>query len=89
LDGVVSEDDQEAILLDNLELLFDPKLDQDVLRSLQILSRNRPIVAAWNGSVDNGNLTYATPEHPREYRRHPVEPGLLIVGPQSGVWRDF
>jgi len=89
LEGVVGKYDQEPVLLDNLELLFDPTLDQDVLRSLQILSRNRIVVAAWNGNVDNGNLIYATPEHTREYRRHPIEHGLLIVGPHSEVRRDF
>lgn len=66
-----------VVLLDNLELLFDPDLRQDPLRLLQGLSRNHTIVATWNGQVMDGYLTYAEPGHP-EYRRYPVS-GLLIV----------
>lgn len=59
----------DTVLLDNTELLFDPALEQDPLRLLQNLSRHRTIVAAWLGSVRNGVLTYAEPDHP-EYRSY-------------------
>ena len=39
------------VLLDNIEILFDVHLKQDPLRLLQGLSRNKTIVAAWNGEV--------------------------------------
>jgi hypothetical protein len=55
------------VLLDNLELLFDISLKLDPLRCLQDLARDKTIVAAWNGTVTAGHLTYATPDHP-EYR---------------------
>jgi len=38
-------------LLDNIEILFDVHLKQDPLRLLQGLSRNKTVVAAWNGEV--------------------------------------
>lgn len=59
------------ILLDNTEILFDTSLKQDPLRLLQNLSRNRSIVAAWNGRIEGEYLTYAAAEHP-EYRRYPA-----------------
>ncbi len=65
-------------LLDNLEILFDPALRQDPLRLLQGLSRNRTIVASWNGLVQDGYLVYAEPGHP-EHKRYPAS-DLLIVG---------
>ena len=74
---IVSNRDRETILLDNIEVLFDIGLKQDPLRLLQGLSRNRTIVAAWNGSVANGFLTYATPDHP-EYRRYPIRDHLVV-----------
>ena len=61
--------DEPLVLLDNIEILFDAALRQDPLRLLQGVSRNRTIVAAWNGTLENGYLTYALPEHP-EYRRY-------------------
>jgi len=59
----------DVVLLDNIEILFDVSLEQDPLRLLQGLSRNKTMVAAWNGPVDSGHMTYAVPDHP-EYRRY-------------------
>jgi hypothetical protein len=79
LEDVVGREDS-VVLLDNIEILFDVALEQDPLRLLQGLSRNRTVVASWNGLVDNGYLTYATPEHP-EYRRYPARE-LIVVCPE-------
>ena len=68
LDEVVGRD-APLVLLDNIELLFDAAFQHDPLRLLQGVSRNRTIVAAWNGTLENGYLTYAVPDHP-EFRRY-------------------
>jgi hypothetical protein len=66
------------VVLDNLEILFDRELKQDPLRLLQGISRNRPVVASWNGIIDSGRLMYAEPGHP-EYRCY-EQVDALIVG---------
>ena len=76
LDDLVGRD-RPLVLIDNTELLFDPTFRQDPLALLQGASRNRTIVAAWNGTLGNGFLSYAEPGHP-EYRRYP-QTGLVIV----------
>ena len=68
LDDVVGRD-APLVLLDNIELLFDVAFQHDPLRLLQGLSRNRTIVASWNGTLDDGYLSYAVPDHP-EFRRY-------------------
>jgi ABC-type hemin transport system ATPase subunit len=68
----------DVVLLDNIEILFDPLLKQDPLRLLQSLSRSRTLVVSWNGAVNQGFLTYAVPEHP-EYRRYSVKDLLLVT----------
>lgn len=77
LNEIVAGVSSDVILLDNIEILFDVSLKQDPLRLLQGISRNRTIVAAWNGSLTNGYLTYAGPEHP-EYRKYPVHDFLVV-----------
>lgn len=72
--------EEALILLDNIEILFDVTLEQDPLRLLQGISRNRTVVAAWNGTLENGYLRYAAPEHP-EYRRYPSRE-LVVVCPE-------
>jgi hypothetical protein len=46
--GVAAND---VVLLDNVEVLFDVSLQQDPLRLLQGLSRNKTVVAAWSGEI--------------------------------------
>ncbi len=81
LRDALGEASGEIVLLDNIELLFDVNLKQDPLRLLQSLSRNRTVVVAWNGSVSDGHVTYAAPDHP-EYGRYPVE-GFLVASAEA------
>jgi hypothetical protein len=69
---VILPREHSLFLLDNTEILFDISLKQDPLRLLQGLSRNRTIVATWNGCIEDEYLTYAEAEHP-EYRRYPAK----------------
>jgi hypothetical protein len=69
------------VLLDNIEILFDVSLKQDPLRLLQGLSRNTTLVVIWSGSIERGNLVYATPDH-LEYKRYPVK-DFLVVTPET------
>ena len=81
LSELVSATQADVILLDNIEVLFDVSLKQDPLRLLQGLSRNKTVVAAWNGSVDSEHWVYATPDHP-EYKRYPKR-DFLAVTPEA------
>ena len=64
-------------VLDNTEILFDRSLQQDPLRLLQGLSRNRPVIAAWDGALEDGKLVYAEPDH-AEYRQYPVNDIFVV-----------
>ena len=74
---IIEQVDGDVVLLDNTEMLFDASLKLDPLRLLQGISRDRTVVATWNGTVTDSQLTYAVPSH-SEYRRYPVQ-DLLIV----------
>ena len=49
LDEIVFIAGDSSVTLDNTEILFTVSLQQDPLRLLQGLSRNRTIVASWFG----------------------------------------
>lgn len=76
LGEIMDEAAGDVVLLDNLEILFDVRLKHDPLRLLQGLSRNKTVVAAWNGSIMDGHITYAVPDHP-EYHRYPIRDFLV------------
>ena len=77
LGAIFDEMDDNVVLLDNIELLFAHELELDPLRLLQNLSRQRTIVATWNGTVKENHLTYAEPGH-HEYHRYPVRDFLCV-----------
>ena len=74
---IIDRDTGNIILLDNIELLFDIELKQDPLRLLQGISRNKSVIASWNGTINDIYLAYAEPDHP-EFKRYPVKDFLAI-----------
>jgi RNase adaptor protein for sRNA GlmZ degradation len=70
----------DVVLLDNLEILFDTALEVEPLRLLQVSSRNRTVVASWNGSYRDGALTYAEPGHPEFIQFKQTEAVVIAVG---------
>lgn len=81
LEDMVNNNDGKTIAIDNMEMLFDVNLQQDPLRLLQKISRNKNIVVCWNGIVNKTKLLYAVPGHP-EYRNYDGS-DLLIVNLQK------
>lgn len=69
----------DVVLLDNLEILFDPHLEIEPLRLLQMVSRNRTIVASWSGRFQGGALIYAEPGHPEFVQFKQIEAVVIPV----------
>lgn len=84
LEEIVSNDNGQLVTLDNTEVLFTVSLQQDPLRLLQGLSRNRTIVASWFGQIDGQDLTHAVPNHP-EFRRYPIHDLMIVVAGHQGA----
>lgn len=74
--GVATTEVNSPVFMDNTEILFDRVLNQDPLRLFQSISRNRTVVATWNGKTHDKTLIYASPEHP-EYRRYESVDALI------------
>lgn len=73
----IADQAQSPVVLDNLEILFDKDLQQDPLRLLQGISRNRAVVASWNGIMNSGRLLYAETGHP-EHRCYDSVNALIV-----------
>ena len=65
----------DLLLVDNIELLFDPALQLDPLDLLKRHARSRGVVAVWPGALSDGRLTYAEMGHPE--RRDYATEGLV------------
>jgi hypothetical protein len=77
LEEILAKEEGQVVVFDNIEILFDPGLKQDPLRLLQLASRNRTIVASWNGDATGRGLNYAVAGHP-EYRRYTEVDAILV-----------
>ncbi|MBB5374026.1 BREX-3 system P-loop-containing protein BrxF [Acidocella aromatica] len=62
------------LLLDNLEVLFEPSLKINPLNVIKLLAHSRLVIAAWPGEMRNDRLIYAGIGHPehRDYTRDGV-----------------
>jgi len=80
LKEVIAAAPGDVVLLDNREILFDTGLEVEPLRLLQVSSRNRTIVASWNGGFQAGTLTYAEPGHPEFLQLKQTEAVVIAVG---------
>jgi hypothetical protein len=78
--SIVDEHRGGVLVLDNLEILFDPSLQLDPLRLLKSVSRRQAIVAAWSGTFQDGVLSYAEPDH-REFRSYRDVDVLVVPVP--------
>lgn len=81
--AVVGAVSAEVVLLDNLEVLFDPGLEVEPLRLLLNASRNQTLVAAWNGTFRDGTLVYAEPGHPEVAQYKQVEALVVRLDPNG------
>jgi hypothetical protein len=71
LEDIVEQEEPLGVVLDNLEILFDPTLKLRPLEVLKECSKHRKVIAAWKGKQQHGNLLYAELNHP-EYRCYSV-----------------
>lgn len=88
LKEVIAAVSSDVVMLDNLEILFDTSLEVEPLRLLQVSSRNRTIVASWNGSFQAGTLIYAEPGHPEFAQFKQTEAVVITVGTAAKQLRE-
>ena len=89
---IVASPGSDVVLLDSVEVLFDVSLRQDPLRLLQGLSRDRTVVAAWNGEIktvgagqaEEPGVTSATP-----IGAHSLVGSLVYATPDHPEYRRY
>jgi hypothetical protein len=70
----IGERTDGPLLLDNLELLFEPSLQINPLDLVRRLAHSKRVVAVWPGELRGDRLVYADMSHPehRDYSRDGV-----------------
>jgi hypothetical protein len=78
MNDILRVSDSDVICLENIEILFDPVLNQDVIQLLQSFSRNYTLIVSWRGSYDGKRIVYAEPGHPEYYAYNEFD-GVVII----------
>ena len=73
----------DVVVVDNIEVLFEPSLKLQPLELLKQASRSATLVVAWPGASESGALVYATPGC-REHRSLDAK-GVSVLSIQSIV----
>ena len=59
-------------IIDNIDILFNPEYNIDILGFFIQLGRNRRIIVLWPGEYVSESLTYASPEH-EDYKKYLIK----------------
>jgi len=81
--NLIDENGSDLLVLDNLEILFDPDLKLLPLKLLKSASANQFIVASWSGTLRNDVLTYAEPDHPEYKSYRNVDAITVLAGKKT------
>ena len=81
-DITVSARSNAPLLLDNLEVLFEPSLKINPLDLIKRLAHARSVVAVWPGELRDDRLVYARLGHP-EYRDY-TRDGVVVFETAQG-----
>lgn len=83
VEDIIRETGSGTVILDNTEILFEPTLQLNPLLLLQQVSRNRTVVAGWNGTYDGKVLVYAEAGHPGYRKYYDVDALVSVLGQEE------
>lgn len=71
-DNIMKDNPGDFLVLDNIEIIFSKHLQIEPLSILKNIAKYRKTIAAWQGSIKDGYLTYAEPWH-EDYVRYNID----------------
>lgn len=78
LKQIVRERDSSILVIDHIEILFDPQLEQDPVALFEDISRNYTLIVSWRGKTNGESLVYADQDHV-EYYKHDRTDGVILL----------
>ena len=77
LNQLINASSKDMICLDYYELLFEPALRVNPFALFKSISRNKMLLIAWRGNLNDHQFIHAEPGHP-EYQKYSIADSVLI-----------
>jgi len=74
---IIRDKKADTLVLDHIEILFDPQLQQNPVLLLENISRNVTLIVGWKGHCSGRKLVYSEPEYD-DYFTHEHTEGIVI-----------
>jgi predicted ATP-binding protein involved in virulence len=84
MSDIVNKNTSEVILIDNIEIVFNPELKRDPLQLFRHISRNKTIIVSWPGRYEKQKLSYAEPYHPEYFEEKVTDLTIHSLSEQEG-----
>ncbi|MGD9567041.1 MAG: BREX-3 system P-loop-containing protein BrxF [Sedimentibacter sp.] len=65
------------IIVNNIDILFNPSYKLDIIKLFVQLSRNRTVLVQWPGRLDSNALIYSEPQY-EDYKRYSINDYNII-----------
>ncbi len=85
MSDIVNSNASKVIILDNIEIVFNPELKRDPLQLFRHISRNKTIIVSWPGKYENQKLSYAEPHHPEYFEEKVTDLTIHSLSEQEGT----
>lgn len=69
LDKIFYNLNSKKVIVDNIDILFNPEYNIDILGYFIQLARNRKLIIIWPGEYVSNSLIYASPEY-EDYKKY-------------------
>lgn len=70
--NIIQRIEAKEFVVENIDILFSPEFKIDVLKLLIQLCKNKRAIVIWNGTYQNGVITYAEPNY-KDFHRYEVK----------------
>lgn len=78
LNEIIKKETSEHFMITNIDILFNPEYNIDVLGCFTNISRNKKMIILWPGEYDSGILSYALPGY-TDYKRYILKDYNIIL----------
>lgn len=78
LDNIILNNDNDSLLVDNIDILFNPQYKLNILKYFENISKKKKVILIWPGTIDKNELVYSKLGF-NDYKRYKIKDYNFIL----------